>query len=501
MTSRFYKVSAGCLAILFIAAIVFRSYATARSIPVLGNDSCVFLPQTVPFYERGELINTAWNNERMTYHGFLYPMILGALMWRGDYPTLAAVLGILHGVATLLYGLLLWSFARRWSWRVTPERFLLGVFLAAACATHIQGVWGRPEALTALIMMGAVLIINCTPWSWHGRIAGAAIGLMTAVHPMVAVFAGLGFAAYAAWRFKAGRWWCEVVGAAGLSIIVFACTFLWYPYPFEDWLAGTMQMGRTAFAQSVNLRRWEEYLPDYLWSGGSWFLLGAICLTLWSSVRLIARRTRANAGPLSPIYFYAMLVIIGVAFYRFVLYAPWARCYLLPFVPLGFCTVFHELGRDRSSEHQRLSPYRLIAFGTLLILCLGLVGDLLQRAHAMRFDLQLTEARELFQSLRNKHPDKVIALDLNLFALTEDLSNIVLCQSGVPPADAAIFVDAQFNRQELKPIVRDGFQLLSHHFNSTRLTVFGVPVLKVNRGCGFAVYLRETPGNRVSAQD
>lgn len=498
MKSRFQMLIAGFALAVFVGAIGLRSCATAKGIPLFGTDSCVFLPQTVPFYERGELINEVWRparhidplgKGRMVYHGFLYPMILTLLMWRGDYLAMVGSLAILHAVSALLLCGLLWNFAKCWKWRMTPGQLLLVPLLGWAGANYTQGGLGRPEPLAAIIVMGSALVMSRSHLRWHGCIAGIGIGLATASDPIVGVFGGLAFAAYAGWRFPARRCLLEIAGAAVVSMLALACCFLWYPYSVGEWFRGTSGMGQGALAVGERGHYWQNFLVECFSYGSSWFLPGTVLLVVWSGVRLVRRQRRAGQGPCSPLVFYASLLLTGAAALRFVLYLPWARYNVLPFVPLGFLLIFHELGQE--SPRGRPSPYRFAAVIVLAIASLGLPTDLFQRYHTLRFGLDLRAARSLFNAVRKNHPDEVIAMNQSLFTLTEDYRNIVFWKNEAPPAEATILLDSQFSQRQLRPVAIDGFRLAADHFNSRPPSLLGVTVPLRDRGCGFAVYLRD----------
>jgi len=498
VSRRFSLVIAGAaMAVLFVA-VAFRSYATAQGIPPLRDDACVFLPQTLPFRERGELINTVWRpaakldvlgKGRMTYHGFLYPMLLSLFLWRSDYPALASVLGILYGVDTLLFCVLFWSFAKRWQWPLTPRRLLLILLLTTACAIYVQDAGGRPEPLAALVLMSGTLWMGGVSPAWRGRIAGIVIGVLGAIDPLAGVFAGLIFATCAAWWLGWRGWSVEIAGAAGLSIIVFACCFCWYPYSFADWWFGTWQMGNYALTGQRLSRT--DYFLVLLSNKLSWLSLGMVLLAAWSGLRFIRRKRLRGEGPASPVAFYVMLLVFGLALRPIVQYSPWAQYNIIPFMPLVFLAVFFEMGRDHAAPlagKQRF--YEIVALIVLAYGSLAFPIDICSRIHVMRSGLNLQKARHLFETLRAHHPGEVIALPEGLFTLTEDYSNILFYRNGTFPAAARMMLVDQAGNTLLQPPAIDGFRLVTNYFNSRPLSFLGVPVLKKDRGSGFAVYSR-----------
>ncbi len=482
---------------MLLAAVGFRAYATARGVPLLAADARVFLPQTVSFHERGELINHVWSGaakldrtgeRRMVYHGFLFPMVLGKMMWRGDYLTLARCLAILQTIATLLPGVLLLILMKRWQWELTARRVLLVLLLMVAGANYTQGSLGRPDVLAAVIVSAGLASIAAAPQSWHKFIAGISIGLVTAAAPVVGVLSGLLFAGYAAWRWQPRRCLIETAAAALLAGVVFAGCFWCYPYSLGEWWDGTMRMGSSAFSQAAQSSSVRSFFYDYVARGSSWFLGVALALALWSVWRMRQR----SAGAASPLLFYGALILLAAALVRFVFYISWARYNLLPLMPLGFLAVFHELGRARAAHHRPLNFYPRVAFGILLILSFGFVGDLYERAHTLRFGLDLPQARERFAALRARSPAAIIGLHQSLFTLTEERGKIIFNSTAATiPAEAMLWLQPQAHSRDFQPPPIAGFRLLENYFNPQPVSLFGRSLWSGDRSCGFAVYERD----------
>lgn len=526
MTPRVRYLFVGFALAVLLAGIGIRFWATTQGIPLLSGDSVVFLPQAVRYHENGELVNRVWEPAtqldrigvgRMTYHGFLYPMLLSQLMGRSDYLALAGSVALVQVAAVLLFAVLLVSLMRRWQWEPTSGRLLLILFLTWASTQYVQGIRGRPEALAAIMLMGSVLLMSRTNVAWHGRIAGVGIGLVTATDPIIGVFGGIGFAIYAAWRFPPRQCSLEWVGAGGLAVIVFALCIWWYPYPFADWLVGTWRMGNHALSHGMSARQSPLFLEGMLLSEGTktvigfiyrstpflsgalslspgWFLVGSFPLVLWSGFRLLRRSYRTGAGPGTPVLFYLGVLIAALAIRKYVFYTSWASYNVLPLMPLGFIAIFHELGRDLNalgSNQPRISLYRPMAFLILGLTSFGLVADVYQRIHNMRHGPTLAEGREHLRAIQAEFPHAIIAVHESLFTLTEDTTNVVfwMKDDAIPPA-ATLLVDAQANRLQETAHVFDGFHLVRDHYNPVPPTLAGIPLKKFDRGCGFAVYHR-----------
>ena len=489
-----------CALILLLSAIAYRSYATAQAAPVISVDSIVFLPPAISFHESERLTNPVWagapvldpsGQNRMIYHGFLYPMLVSLLMWRGDWIALAGVLAILHAIATLLVGPFLLNFARLWNWKLTTRCLFLILLFVAACANYTQGSLYRPEPLAAIILMLAVLCASRFSLRWHGPIMAIGIGLLGAIDPVIGVFAGLGFGAYAAWRHSASRFWLELAVAGACSLAVFALCFLWYPYSMAEWFVGTLRMSQSAFAQATGLSMWRLFLANYVYYGCSWMLAATIPLSIWCGVRFLRRRLHTQNGPASPILFFVMVSLGALVQARCILYGPWATYNWLPLMPLAFVPIFYELGRMLEIDRARVSHFQRVAFAILFLTAVGLFGDLYERAHMLRSGFNLREARERLAQWRTEHPRTLIGLDKNLFALTEDYSGIALSRSRQPPEQVELWVFAQAFTYHQQPPAFAGFQLLENHFNPNRLSLFGIPLWRTERGSGIAIYARD----------
>ncbi|MDQ2919497.1 MAG: hypothetical protein M3R10_06435 [Verrucomicrobiota bacterium] len=482
--------------VFLLGGVGFRSYATSRGVPLLAADAVVFLPPALSFHERGELVNRIWTGSdvldqsgtgRMVYHGFLYPMFLSFLIWGSDYLAVTRGLAILHGVATLLVGVLLWNFARVWNWKLTAPRIFLILLLTIACANYTQGALGRAEPMAAVVLMLALCGASRTNSAWHALILGAVIGLVTAIDPIIGLFAGLAAAASFAWRYRAVRASREIGVAAACSLCVFVLCFSWYPYSFADWVTGSWRLGKSAFVEPAAAFGWQDFPKTWFFSGSRWMLGATLPLTIWCGLHILRQRRDKEKEPAAPLLFYVLLSLGGVALVTSTLYAPWASYNLLPLMPLAFLAVFYELGRERESPR---SKFRAVAAAILIAASLGFVGDLYERAHILSAGMSLPEARKRLADFRAQHPQSLIALDKHLFTFTEDLSNIVWTKPARLPMRGDFWINAQGFTRDQTPPSFIGFRVVKNYYNPRRLSLFGIPLWRMDRGCGFAIYAR-----------
>ncbi len=475
--------------LLFLSLIGLAGFFTAHGLPLQGVDAFVFLPQTVSYQASGDLLNPVWQGGqhldpaglgRMTYHGFFFPQLLGALMPAATFPMMLLVLATLQGLASLLFCWVLYLCTKALGWRLTAWRLFLIALLGVVASPHIVSTEGRPEPLVACILLSALILMLKTPLRWHGRIAGGAIGLIAATSPISSVLAGLLFAGYAAWRLRARECLRETFGAAGLSLTVFAVCMYWYPYAFSDWLYGMWEMGNYALVTNPELQVESNYLYQYTFARSSPFLLGTLAIFLWTVFRFL----RSGKRPQSFALFLLFLLLFVWAIDQFVLYVDWGRYNLLPYVPCALLAVYCELARTDGS-----ALYRRVAVGVLLIASLGLPADVYLRAHAWLAGYDLMSARARFAEVLELYPDEPIALQQNLFTLTDTPAEIAFFNRTVP-ADATMIVWPQSYGYREQPPQIDAFELVADYFNPSRASIAGFEISKDDRGCGFAVYRR-----------
>jgi hypothetical protein len=377
------------LLLIFIAAIAgAQLYFAGRGLPVLDGDALVFVPPMRSLAAGDGLVNTTWTDARkidpsgpgrLVSHGFLFPVLVGKLTWKADYEIIRLIITTLYVTAVSLSALLLWQIKRRSATAFTwADAALIGL-MTAVCGGYLGGLPGRPEALASLWLVAGVLLMFRAPSRFHWVIAGVAIGLTGATHPIGAALAGGLFAACAFWRAPFRPATGEILGAGVLSIGVFVCTFAWYPYPAADWFAGV-----TRTAHHGVVRGWHADAAFYWFTNPGSFLagpihgLGALCGG-W----LIASRwgrIQCRWGLMI-----CMAVWLGAAWYFGVRVS--ARSYnLLLFAPLVFGLIYHTVlllcaDSRRPARRSWLAPSVLVP---VFLASLGFWRSLLLHAVSVR---------------------------------------------------------------------------------------------------------------------
>ncbi len=477
--------------LLFFAGLLLRFYASAQGVPLLGSDARVFLPQTISFREKGELINRVWpaaaalnrTGQRMVYHGFLFPMLIGGLMPAANYLAAIKVYAAFQAIAILSSVFLLFHFARLWRWKFTPGQLSLLLLFSFIAASYARSEMGRPEPLPTIILCCAVMALSRVSILWGSVIAGIAIGLVTASDPVIGPLAGLVFSTYCVARSAPGACLQRVALAGGVSLLSFGACAVWYPYSLAEWVSGTRGMGSYALGNTGSLMQWHDTFSN----GATWRFIATIALIVLALVQTGLSALRSSWRPPSPILFVATLILTVAAFCRFSFYAPWTWYNLLPFVALGLVPVLLSVWRTPGL-------YRWLTIALALFAALSFPRDLLERAYLLRASITLPQARERFAEVRARYPDAIIALHKSLFPLTEDLTHIVFADENGLPADATLWVYPQAHPPPQRtPPKYAGFELMDNEFNQTPATFFGFPLWFGEHGCGFAVYRRVSP--------
>jgi hypothetical protein len=489
------RIAASLAIAAFLAAIALRTWTTVLGFPALAVDAVVFQPQAISFARDGSLVNPVWRPAknldpegvgRMSYHGFLSPMVTGSLMNRADAFALTRSLAAIHALSALLFPLFLYRFARLWKIPMNAGVVCWATLLAWVNAHYTLSNVGRYESMAALVLMAGILAGSFFSATWQTRVGGALAGILAAMHPIAGCLAAIGICVRATWKFPVAQCARHIVVAGGYAMAVFTLLLLWYPYGFEDWLYGTLSMGRHAMAPVhaplvARLRYW-------LWHGPSFFSLGVAVLFAFGGWRFLRRRQLEGRGPAAPILFYPGIAVALAAIWRFAVQAPWSNYNLMPFVPLGLLLIFKETApglEPRSRLPQRMLAGAAVA--VLLIAAIGPARDTLMRIHFLRHGVTLAEARRELARFREQHPGAEIALDTNLFTLTEDYRNVIFW-SGKAPLGIAYLVVAEAYRQRPAPPAIEGYELTENHFNPRPPRLLGFALAEDNKGNGFAIY-------------
>jgi len=489
VTARQVKLVATLATIVAIAWLALRSVTTAAGFPLLGVDARVFLPQALAYAQSGELVNHVWQPaasldptgaRRMVYHGFLYPMVIASLIGKPSGENLAILLAAIQTLAALALPLLLLDLRRRLGLAMTAGAWLWTLAFGLAGAVYSYGSPGRPEPLVTLLIMLAVMAGWRLPLGWRVRGAGLLLGLVAALDPLVGLLGALATLAVCAWTLRPREFLAAALIAGGYAMACFAFLItLVYPYPWQDWVLGTLRMGKVALSDG----RTSEALVHWMTNGPNWMLPVAL-IAIATGAAWLAR----GHAPKSPLAFAAAMLLALGAIVRFTVMQHWATYNLVPFLPIGMIAPYLAVTASRSPL-----ALRLALAACLLVIAAGLVRDLAMRAMWIHDGITLRQATRHLAEFRAKHPEARILIAETLFSVAPDPAGRGGFFRGVPPRSAAFVVVPQAFGKHLTPPTLPGFSLLEDHFQKSTPTVLGLALAADQKGCGFAIYRRDMP--------
>jgi xanthosine utilization system XapX-like protein len=471
---------------VMICAAAFLTYIHTVNFPFVPfTDAIWFLPQGIKFAQGEGLRNvyqaTYLPDGAYVWHGFLLPLVLGGVFGTDTYIKVTFALAVLNAVNVVLLGAALVRLTSDWK---LSSRLLFVIACLLTQVGFLQGVLGRPETLSSLLITCGLLA-----WSFRPTVAvyvalGVLTGLLAVTSPAPAVFAA-GFLVGAilvrekriAEVFKIGA----ILTMAALAAI--AVAFWFYPYSLGQWIWGLQQHANTVIKDSDGPVTMNLLLQRFVISSGR-FGSGLVFAFCWAmALRLVwsIRRER----PLHCVLVAVVVLLVSLALLRMAFNGQFY--YLLCLFPLA-------AGVAAVALHARSAPAPLLRFGLLLALALSSLDPLLLQAG--RFfgytGLPLPEARRLFAEDFRDMPGKV-AVSMDLAVLSDTTDRLEVLYKYVPPCeepDTDWLVTQQYCFFYAEPPNYANFKLVKNRFAAKqklpgRLSQwFGV------NGYGYAVYER-----------
>src|SRR6266853_2131181 len=276
----------------FLPWLVFAMIAGAillfahHGYPVPDGDAQYYMPPMLRKAQNGSLVSDfspdvmgfdLSGKKRLVFHGYLYPLTIGSLAWRPDYPTIEIVIGMFL-VASLLLGCRLFLVLPR----IASDRLkLLDVLVVVAAlpafATSLIGHSGRAETLGAPILTVCLLWMLRANENWHSVIYAVLLGLLAGTSPMGCVIACLVLCLRVFYRWEPRRALRVLCIAGALSFAVWAATFLFYPYSLTDWISGLRENAHNVIRkeQGMDTNLWYRWMTQPGATGyGTIYLLG-----------------------------------------------------------------------------------------------------------------------------------------------------------------------------------------------------------------------------------
>ena len=470
-------------AICAAALLTFLQTANFPFVPF--TDAICFLPQAVKFAQGEGLRNvyqfTYLPDGAFIWHGFLLPLVLGGVFGADTYIKVSFALAVLNAANVLLLGAALVRFTSDW------KPAIRAIFVTLCLLTQVgflQGVLGRPETLSSLLLSGGLLAWSFKPSVAVYVVLGALMGFLAVTSPAPAVFAA-GFLVAAVLvreeRFAGVLKIGAILALAALAAIALA--FWFYPYSLGQWIWGLQQHANAVIKDATVPVTLNLLLQRFVIFTGR-FANGLVFASLWVVAMIFVVRTKRQ-WPVPSFIAAALVLLVGLAVLQMAFKGHFY--YLLCLFPLG-------AGVAAVALQARKPCGPVLKFGLLLCLALSSLDPLLLQAGRLlgHGGVPLPEARRLFAEDLKEMPGKV-AVSMDLAALSDTTDRLEVLYNYVPPCkepDTEWLVAQQYCFFYADPPNYANFKLVKNRFAAkqklpSRLSQwFGV------NGYGYAVYER-----------
>jgi len=464
-------------------------------------DSVFYLPPMLNYEKSGHLFTTFYGvnyspaqDGRFIWHGFLFQMVGSLLMPEPTYEGVSWAQFFLQAITLLSAGLLIFS-----DRPVDGMAAVVRLVLPMVLATWLQGFLGRPDLMVCTWTMLGTLWY-CWAKNPRGKIvaAGVTIGLVAATSPLPALFLALIVLGVYAVKVH----WPECLRlcatAAIVALLVFAATFLFYPFDFGQWLHGII-----AQAQASEGARGEG-LVGFIKSWMFNFACSQPMILFWCfPLFFIAGQALGQGRARWPVGLCCSLAGIVILI---ILIAPDIRNYNVScLLPVFLIPWLNWTGED-SSRQPRAFRYRAWSWAAILaglITAVPFMRDILIRPY-VDTALSRRQALMLVNEIKKTHP--ILNITGALFTLFDDQTglNIVQLDPDAHHANAlkkdhgAALGDTllvqQIDPYRANPPEIEHYRLIRSYFgNFTPFRIAGVVVANSPRGYNFAVYERISP--------
>lgn len=303
-----------------IVLIVFCSCALAYiqsvNFPFVPfTDAICFLPQAVMFAQ-GEGLRNVYQFSYLPdggfiWHGFLFSMVLGGLFKTDTYLKVSLAIAVLNTINILLLATALLRFTSKWSpW---PK----SLFLALALLTQIgflQGLLGRPESLTSLLLAGGILLWSFkASWALYS-IIGCIVGLLAVTSPIPAIYVSVFFIIGIVLREKfSTRLIIILLLVAAGALLAMALSFLFYPYNIEQWFWGMKQHANNVIKDTYG-NNFALIVRQFFISSGRFMMGFVFAGCLGAAAYLVSRGNKENLSIRMLLLF--LLALVGILIFR-----------------------------------------------------------------------------------------------------------------------------------------------------------------------------------------
>jgi hypothetical protein len=480
---KFFRPASVFVAAGLVAVCLLFGVMSKYEYPVWDGDSECFLPVAISLSHGDGLVNPIWrpmnvydesHPERLTWHGFLYPMLLA---WLTPSPTYIGIRKVVSGIWILT--LLLSSFAiyKKVS-RPEPLDWKHGCLLLAS-SLGIAGLLsdgGRPELLVSLFLAAGLALAAVAPSRSHWLIFGSLLGLMMATSPVPAFLGILVLGVYACARLRVFEAIRFLLGTYSVGLAVFLLCFAMYPFSLKAWLIGMALHSKHAVI-------WIEGGLLHKMGEGPILLLFYSLLIIGCIAGLIAcvKYWRCVGWRSGFIIFLGLL--IGATYY-FAIRSPGRSYNMMTFSPviIFLLVTFYEQTAKNTQIKQSNSIYFAILF--VCALCsLGFVRQAAVFPYFIKNGVSYSSAKEELNRLIDS--GESVGVTSGLFSLTEAIDRIRIFQT--EPDGTYLFVQ-QVNHGQLLPPKIPGYTMVKNTFSEVRPTLFGIKIANTCSGYNFAIY-------------
>ncbi len=463
-------------------------------------DSSWYLPPMLHYHQSGQLINpyfgvnyTQAEDGRFTWHGFLFPMVGSLLMPWPSYIGVSWAQFFMQAISLVFGGILLIR-QRVLEWSSGLARLMMLAVLGAS----LQSFAGRPDLLVCLwAMLGTLLYCSFPQPSAKMIVAGSTIGLVAATSPLPALFLSLLFLGTVSVEFPWREAFFRSAKTGAIALLVFAATFLIYPYDFSQWIAGVLTQAHAS--EGARHLGFTGFLAAWLADdfGGSQPLA-----LFWCAPPVILACYYLLTGQVQwlPGLIFSMLAILILI----VLIAPDVRKYNVTcLLPVFFIPWLKWLQDQSPHQPKGFPPQALswIVIAAALITFLPIVREALIRPHVAK-GMSRVEAIKLIAELRQTHPRVDVTNGLfSLFENPDDLrivrfegKEVILISypgKGNSQIPGETLIVQQINPFRPVPPEIPHYRLVKSYFGDfSRWRIAGLKLANSPRGYNFAVYER-----------
>lgn len=478
-----------CLAALPTAILLFVLVSSGRF--PLDGDSVCFLP-IAENVARGEgLVNLLYemplsyspsHDGRLIWHGFLAPLVWGAMARPANYAGVLFAIAMLGAISILVWALSCQRILLRPG--VSATKQALFIFCGSIAIAGIVFNNGRPESLSSLwVCLACAGFAYIRPGSIRDGVFGAIMALIAVTTPIAAIMCALAYGIFATLTMPPSRWLPSAVTSAICGGVVMAACFAIYPYGFGEWIGG-MQIHAQKCVINYNSSR-----HLYYWLVARPMLGGvALVAIITTSVCVFQAQSwfrKLAAGSFG-------VALLGTVAY----FAPDGRNYnVLPLLPAIALFVFFQAAMLQDSS----VPFQKI-FCIALALLFAVSGSNFVRSLLIAWSsadyLSFAEAREEIARL---DPMESVTVSSGLFTALPVNTGAKVVRSGSIPEKGEVKVNTkwfflqQINPARAVPPTFTNYRLVTNRFSKTQPRLFGVSLANTSRGYNFALYEKISP--------